>query len=91
MTMDVDVTISVTEERVRPLVAALLRAGFASRTDDLEAFFARSRVIPLLHRRTKMPLDGHRAWETLGLPVTSPARGLREQEQSVRAAPRARS
>lgn len=57
MTMDVDVTISVTQERVRPLVAALLKGGFASRTDDLDAFFTRSRVIPLAHKRTRMPLD----------------------------------
>lgn len=57
MTMDVDVTISVTEARVRPLVAALLARGFVSRTDDLEAFFTRSRVIPLYHESTRMPLD----------------------------------
>jgi len=57
MTMDVDVTISLAHERVRPLVAALLGRGFASRTDDLEAFFTRSRVIPLAHKKTRMPLD----------------------------------
>src|SRR5207244_2822411 len=57
MTMDVDVTIAVPGEDVRPLVEALLGAGFASRADDLEAFFARSRVVPLVHRRTRMPLD----------------------------------
>src|SRR5262249_45269129 len=57
MTMDVDVTISLPAEEVRPLVEALLGAGFASRTDDLEAFFARSRVVPLVHKRTRMPLD----------------------------------
>lgn len=57
MTMDVDVTISVTQERIRPLVAALFKGGFASRSDDIEAFFARSRVIPLYHKRTRMPLD----------------------------------
>jgi len=57
MTMDVDVTISLAQERVRPLVAALLAGGFASRTKDLEAFFVRSRVIPLFHKRTRMPLD----------------------------------
>ena len=57
MTMDVDVTISLPPERARPLVAALLKSGFASRTDDLQAFFTRSRVIPLYHKRTRMPLD----------------------------------
>ena len=57
MTMDVDVTVSVPTEDVRPLVEALLAAGFLSRTDDLEAFFTRSRVVPLVHKRTRMPLD----------------------------------
>jgi hypothetical protein len=57
MTMDVDVTISVPEDRVRPLVAALLEGGFAARTDDLDAFFERSRVVPLVHKKTRMPLD----------------------------------
>jgi len=57
MTMDVDVTVAVPPEGVRPLVRELLRAGFLSRTEDLEAFFARSRVVPLVHRRTRMPLD----------------------------------
>ncbi len=57
MTMDVDVTIAIPADRVRALVEALLGAGFASRVQDLEAFFARSRVIPLVHERTRMPLD----------------------------------
>ena len=57
MTMDVDVTVAVPAEGVRPLVEALLGAGFTSRADDLEAFFARSRVVPLVHQRTRMPLD----------------------------------
>lgn len=57
MTMDVDVTIALPTEKVRPLVAALLRSGFNSRARDLEAFFERSRVIPLVHGKTKMPLD----------------------------------
>jgi len=57
VTMDVDVTISVATGRVRPLVDALLKGGFASRTDDLDAFFQRSRVIPLFHKKNRMPLD----------------------------------
>jgi len=57
MTMDVDVTVAVPTEGVRPLVEALLGKGFASRATDLEAFFARSRVVPLVHQRTRMPLD----------------------------------
>jgi hypothetical protein len=42
---------------VRPLVVALSKAGFAPRVEDLEAFFSRSRVIPLVHKATGMPLD----------------------------------
>ncbi len=57
VTMDVDVTISVANERIGPLVTALLKGGFASRTQDLDAFIARSRVIPLFHKRNRMPLD----------------------------------
>jgi hypothetical protein len=57
MTMDVDVTVAVPAEGVRPLVEELLGAGFTSRVDDLEAFFTRSRVVPLVHQRTRMPLD----------------------------------
>jgi hypothetical protein len=37
MTMDVDVTVALPNEGVRPLVEALLGAGFASRADDREA------------------------------------------------------
>ena len=57
MTMDVDVTVAVAEGEVRALVDAILAAGFASRAADLEAFFSRSRVVPLVHSRTGMPLD----------------------------------
>jgi len=57
MTMDVDVTIELPTAKVRPLVEALLRSGFASRAQDLDAFFERSRVVPLVHIPTKMPLD----------------------------------
>jgi hypothetical protein len=57
MTMDVDVTVALAPDEVRPLVARLARSGFAARVEDLEAFFVRSRVVPLVHRKTRMPLD----------------------------------
>ncbi len=57
MTMDVDVTIAPRPEQIPPLVGAVLASGFASRVKDLQAFLDRSRVIPLVHVRTKMPLD----------------------------------
>jgi hypothetical protein len=74
MTMDVDVTISLAQDRVRPLVDALLAAGFESRVDDLNAFFTRSRVVPLVHRRTKMPLDLVVARDSLELTFLERAR-----------------
>jgi len=74
MTLDVDVTISLKQERVRPLVAALLKGGFGSRTDDLEAFFTRSRVVPLFHERTRMPLDLVVARDSLELTFLERAR-----------------
>ena len=74
MTMDVDVTVAVLPEAVRPLVDALLGAGFASRTDDLEAFFARSRVVPLVHVRTRMPLDLVVARDSLAMAFLDRAR-----------------
>lgn len=40
MTMDVDVTVAVPPEGVRPLVDALLGAGFVSRTDVIAKLFA---------------------------------------------------
>lgn len=74
MTMDVDVTIALEPQRVRPLVKALLEGGFVSRTDDLEAFFTRSRVVPLAHRRTQMPLDLVVARDSLELAFLDRAR-----------------
>lgn len=57
MTEDVDVTVRVPEGRLRGLIAALGKATFAPRVDDVETFVARARVIPFFHRRTSMPLD----------------------------------
>ncbi|MBI2378999.1 MAG: nucleotidyltransferase [Deltaproteobacteria bacterium] len=57
MTMDVDVTIAVPPQGIQPLVDALLEAGFDSRAENLGAFLAKTRVLPLFHRRTRMPLD----------------------------------
>ncbi len=76
MTMDVDVTVALPPGEVRPLVKHLARAGFASRADDLEAFFARSRVIPLVHRRTRMPLDLVVARDSLELMFLERARTI---------------
>jgi hypothetical protein len=56
MSEDVDVTVVVDGARVPALVAALERAGFAPRVKDIAPFVARA-VVPLVHRRSKVPLD----------------------------------
>ncbi len=56
-TMDVDVTVMVADPQVKPLIAALKKAGFLARVDDIEPFLARTRVLPLWFKKTQMPLD----------------------------------
>lgn len=56
-TEDVDVTVRVPDGRLRSLLSALADATFLPRVPDAEAFAARTRVIPFVHRRTSMPLD----------------------------------
>jgi hypothetical protein len=57
LTEDVDVTVETDTTRLSGLVAALGRSGFTPRVSDVEAFVARARVIPFLHRKTGIPLD----------------------------------
>ena len=57
LTEDVDVTVEADAAEVGRLVAALRRAGFTSRVSGVAAFAARAHVIPLLHRKTGIPLD----------------------------------
>jgi hypothetical protein len=57
-TLDVDVTVEVDDRRRAALVDALLAVGFELRiTRDVDDFVARTRVIPLVHRATRTPLD----------------------------------
>lgn len=53
---DVDITAAVAAP-YDDFVAAMLRAGFDLRLSDWREFVARTRVLPLLHRATRMPLD----------------------------------
>jgi hypothetical protein len=76
MTADVDVTIEVPAPRLAPLVTALGRAGFTPRVDDVAAFVARARVIPFLHRRTRIPVDVVLAGEGLEQTFLARARVL---------------
>ena len=42
---------------IADLVAALRTAGFAARVPDVATFAERSRVVPLVHEATRLPVD----------------------------------
>ncbi len=55
-TADLDLTIDLGERTPRALIRELDKAGFSARFDD-DAFITATRVIPVVHRATKLPLD----------------------------------
>lgn len=55
-TADLDVTIDLGQLTPRALVAQLDKAGFSARFTD-DAFIRLTRVIPVVHRATKLPVD----------------------------------
>lgn len=55
-TADLDVTIDLGQLTPRALVAQLDKAGFSARFAD-DAFIRLTRVIPVVHRATKLPVD----------------------------------
>ena len=55
-TADLDLTIDLGALTPRALVSELSKAGFSPRFDDDE-FIALTRVIPVVHRGTKLPID----------------------------------
>ena len=58
LSADVDVTVALGAGRVAELVDALGAAGFRPRiVRDLDAFVARTRVVPLVHESSQLPLD----------------------------------
>jgi hypothetical protein len=57
LTADVDVTVQLGNLRTAELVDALEKAGFRLRVRDIDAFVARTRVLPFLHSRSDMPID----------------------------------
>lgn len=57
LTADVDATVDAGNLPVQDLRAALARRGFDARIADLEEFAQRTRVLPLLHRESGIPLD----------------------------------
>ena len=58
LTADVDVTVDLGSRAPSELVAALTDVGFAvRRRDDLDDFIARTRVVPLVHVASAVPVD----------------------------------
>lgn len=57
LTADVDVTVELGPRPIADLVDALRTAGFAPRVSDVAAFAERTRVIPLVHETTTIPVD----------------------------------
>jgi Nucleotidyltransferase of unknown function (DUF6036) len=56
MSADVDITAAIASSE-EELVMAMQDAGFDLRADDWRAFVRQTRVLPLAHRDTGMPLD----------------------------------
>jgi Nucleotidyltransferase of unknown function (DUF6036) len=57
-TGDVDVTVEIRDDQVKPLIAAMSAAGFDLRLPGgVDAFVARTRVLPFLYTPTRIPLD----------------------------------
>jgi Nucleotidyltransferase of unknown function (DUF6036) len=56
MSADVDITAALVSPEAE-LVTAMQEAGFDLRVDDWRSFVDKTRVLPLVHRATGMPLD----------------------------------
>lgn len=57
LTADVDITVMLGDRPTADLVRALEKAGFRLRVRDVGAFVAKTRVLPVLHPRSGMPID----------------------------------
>jgi len=57
LTADVDVTVIYGDRSIVDLIEILGAKGFDIRVADAAAFVARSRVLPVLHLKSKMPVD----------------------------------
>ena len=57
LTADVDVTVEAGTRSNAALMAALVDAGFELRVADVGGFVEATRVLPLAHTRTRMPVD----------------------------------
>lgn len=57
LTADVDVTVDLASRQTTELAATLTAAGFELRMPEAEAFAERTRVLPFVHQRTRIPVD----------------------------------
>lgn len=57
LTADVDVTVDLASRSIPELTATLTTGGFELRMPDAEAFAERTRILPCVHRQTRIPLD----------------------------------
>jgi hypothetical protein len=57
LSADVDVTVDLGAHSSRELVEATAREGFELRVADAAGFVEATRVLPLVHRASRMPLD----------------------------------
>jgi hypothetical protein len=57
LSADVDVTVHLGEVSLRSLVEALDARGFEARVGSPEEFAEETRVLPLVHRGSRMPVD----------------------------------
>lgn len=57
LTADVDATVAAGDRPPGELVSVLERYGFAVRVPDVDAFVQRTRVLPLVHEVSALPLD----------------------------------
>ena len=57
LSADVDVTVALGPRPVAALVTALVASGFEARVPEPAAFAEENRVLPVVHRPTRMPAD----------------------------------
>jgi len=57
LSADLDVTVELGDASIDALVAALVAAGCEPQIDDPVEFLAEARVLPLLHKKSRFPID----------------------------------
>lgn len=57
LSADVDITIRLRSADLGPFLSALREAGFESRVPDPRTFARETRVLPLVHVRSRIPVD----------------------------------